>query len=300
MTLRDTGLILSVMAIWGFNFVTVKLGVMAFPPLFLMVLRFALVAALLVPWVKAPRGQFLGVFGLSVTLGVAHFALIFESLAGLDAATAAIAIQVQVPLSSLFAGLIDRDYLGWHRTGGMVLAFAGVVVIAGEPRVTANLDSLALLVLASSMFAIASLQMRRLGAISGFTVNGWMALFAAPQLLVLSLFLETGQLESLHTAPWEAWASLGYLVVVASITAYGLWFLLVRRYPINRTAPFLLTLPIFGSASGVLVLNEPFGPRLAIGAALTLAGVATIVFSRAPAPDAGQPHTAPPPRRWRR
>ena len=280
MSLRDSLMALVVMALWGLNFVVAKWGLAEFPPMFLMALRFMLVAALLLPFTRMPRGRMLPIAALSVTLGSIHFPLMFNGLNGIDAATASIAAQAQVPFSSLLAAILFKDRLGWRRALGMAASLAGVVVIAGEPRLAGQLTPLLLILGASLAFAVASAQMKMITGVDGFALNGWMALFAAPQLLVLSLLMEQGQMEAVANAtPW-GWASLGYLAVGATIGAYGLWYPLLRKYEVNQTMPYLLTVPVFGVAAGVLLMNDPFTLRLVLGGLLTVGGVAVVVLRR--------------------
>jgi O-acetylserine/cysteine efflux transporter len=46
--------------LWGYQFVVIKVGVMEFPPLFLLALRFLAIALLLIPFVKRPTRQQFG------------------------------------------------------------------------------------------------------------------------------------------------------------------------------------------------------------------------------------------------
>ncbi|PWC33721.1 EamA family transporter [Azospirillum sp. TSO35-2] len=271
---------LLVMALWGLNFVVAKWALHEFPPLFLMFLRFALVAALIVPFFRIPRDKLAKVALLSVTLGTVHFPLMFTGLQGIDAATASLAVQAQVPFSSLLAALVFKDKLGWRRGIGMAAAFAGVAVIAGEPRLGNALPSLLMLLAASLAFAVASVQMKLIGAVNGFAVNGWMALMAMPQLLLLSLLLEHGQIDALVHSTWVGWASIAYMAVGVTIAAYGLWYPLLNRYDVNQTMPYLLTVPVFGVACGVALMGDPVTLSLAIGGLLTIGGVAVIVKRR--------------------
>lgn len=271
---------LLVMALWGLNFVVSKWALQEFPPLFLMFLRFVLVSALIVPFFRIPRDKLLPIAALSVTLGSVHFPLMFNGLSGIDAATASLAVQAQVPFSSLLAALVFKDKLGWRRAVGMLAAFAGVLVIAGEPRLGNALPSLFLLLAASLAFAVASIQMKLIGAVNGFAVNGWMALMATPQLLVLSLLFEHGQMDALANSSWVGWASILYMAVGVTIVAYGLWYPLLSRYDVNQTMPYLLTVPVFGVAAGVMLMGDPVTLNLAIGGALTIGGVAVIVKRR--------------------
>lgn len=271
---------LLVMATWGLNFVVAKWGMAEFPPLFLMFFRFTIVALLLVPFAKFPRGKLLPIAALSVTLGIFHFPMMFTGVNGVDAATASLAAQAQVPFSSLLAAVLFKDKLGWRRALGMSGSLAGIVVIAGEPRLGDALPSLLMILAASFAFAIANMQMKTIGAVDGFAVNGWMALFAAPQLLILSLLLEHGQMEALSHATIKGWGAILYTALGATILAYGLWYPLLRRYDVNQTMPFLLTVPVFGVLAGVVLMGDPVTPNLAIGGLLTIGGVAIIVKRR--------------------
>ena len=84
----------------------------------MMALRFSFSAALLIPFVAMPRGKMKEVATLSVTLGAAHFSMMFTGLKTIDASTAAIAIQLQVPFSALLATLLLADPPGWRRVVG--------------------------------------------------------------------------------------------------------------------------------------------------------------------------------------
>jgi O-acetylserine/cysteine efflux transporter len=291
MSAADIMLAVTVMALWGFNFAAAKLATAAFPPIFLMALRFSLVAVLLMPFAGVPRGRLKGIAVLSVILGTGHFPLMFSGLAGIDAATASIVAQLQVPFSSLLAAVFLNDRPGVRGVLGMLVAFAGIVVIAGAPRLDGNLSHLAMIVAASFAFAVSSVQIKRIGAVGGFTLNAWMALFATPQLLVLSLLLETGQREALAGAGSVAWIALAYLVVAATIVAYGLWYRLVRAYPVTLTMPFLLLVPVFGVLSGVVILGEPLTPHLMVGGGMTIAGIGLILARRPPPLD--EPASSP-------
>ena len=95
-------------------------------------------------------------------------------------------IQIQVPFAALIAAVFLDDKLGWRRTLGMALAFAGVVVMAGEPRVSGALWPLFLVIAGSFMWAVSNVQIKLLGPVDGFSLNAYLGLFAAPQLFIAS------------------------------------------------------------------------------------------------------------------
>ena len=129
--LLDLLLTLLVAVTWGLNFVIAKLGVAEMPPIFLVTLRFALVAALLVPFVRFPRGRFVPLLVLAMTLGTLHFSLMFSALNSIDASVAAVAIQTQVPFAAILSAILFKDPPGWRRVLGMVVAIGGVALLAG-------------------------------------------------------------------------------------------------------------------------------------------------------------------------
>src|SRR5262249_2604118 len=101
--------LLLVTLVWGFNFAVVKIGLAQLPPILFVSLRFFLVAALLLPFLKRPRHKRGLILLLGITLGVIHFSMFFLGVSGLEVSTAAIAIQLQVPFASILAAIVCRD-----------------------------------------------------------------------------------------------------------------------------------------------------------------------------------------------
>lgn len=282
---------LLVMLLWGVNFPITKIGLEQLPPLTFMTLRVALVALLLVPFVKAPRGRLREIALLSFTFGFLHFALMFSGLRHVDAAVASVAIQIQVPFAAMLAALFLGDKLGWRRLVGMGTAILGVAILAGAPRQGSAWWAVGLIVGAALVWAIANIQMKRLADVSGFALNGWVALLALPQLVLGSLALESGQVEAILNADGRAWSAVVYQSAVVVILCYGIWYWLLSRYQVNQTMPWTLLVPLFGVASGIVVLDEPFTWTLAVGGAATIAGVAIILIRR-PATVEGRARTS--------
>src|SRR5690606_3448572 len=142
--------------LWGFNFPLAKTGLEEFPPLLLIAFRFLFVALLLVWFVPLPKGRMGEMLAMSVTLGTLQFGLAYLGLAGVDASVAAVAIQLQVPFAAILAAIVFKDRLGWRGAVGLAVAFIGVIVIAGEPRMETSLWSLALVIAGAAVWAIAN------------------------------------------------------------------------------------------------------------------------------------------------
>ena len=76
----------------------------------------------------------------------------------------------------------------------MGLAFTGVIVIVGEPRLNDSLDSVALVITGAVFWAIAQIMISRLKSLSGITILAWVAIIATPQMLLISLLIEEGSM----------------------------------------------------------------------------------------------------------
>jgi O-acetylserine/cysteine efflux transporter len=288
--LRDSGLAVLVMVIWGFNFVVAKTGLTELPPIFMMGLRFAFSAALLVPFVAVPRGRMKEIAALSIVLGAAHFSMMFTGLKTIDASTAAIAIQLQVPFSALLATVLLNDPPGWRRMAGIAVAFGGVVLIAGEPRFADSLWALGLVIGAAFVWAVANIQVKQMGRIDEMALLAWMSVMAAPQLFLLSWMLEEGQVAATQAATWRGWGAVAYQSLAVMAIGYAIWYRMLARHNISAVVPYTLLVPVVGVASAVVWLDETLTARIVVGGAITLAGVAIITLRRPhladPLPDA--------------
>ena len=272
-------LITLAMACWGFNFVAIKTGLSELPPLLMLALRFSLVAVLLVPFVRPPTGQVMKIVRISVILGFFHFGLLFWGLTQVEAALGAVVIQLQLPFAVIFAMVLLNERPSARGLIGTAVAFAGVILIGSRAEFRGNGIYLLLIVLAAAAWAFSNIPIKRLGAINVFTLNGWISLFAAPQLFLLSLMLESRQGTALMTAGWRGYGAVAYMAVVSTIAVYGMWYYLLGKYPLSQVVPYTLVAPLAGVLGGTMILGEELTEMMALGAAATLAGVVIIVFS---------------------
>jgi O-acetylserine/cysteine efflux transporter len=278
--------------VWGVNFAVAKAGVTMMPPIAFVSLRFAAVAIVLLPFLRWPPPRWKDLLLLSVVLGVVHFSLMFSGLVGLDISTASIAIQLQVPFAALLAAYFFGDKLGWRRLTGMAIAFAGVVLIAGEPRLGGNLVPLLLVVAAACVWAFANIQIKKLGDDVGvWPLNGWISLMAVPQTALLSALTERDQFAAIIAGGWQLAAWIAYQALLVTVFGYGVWYSCMRRYSVNQVMPFTLLVPLFGVLSGVVFFDERLTWPMLIGGMGTILGVAIITIRRpkvlAPSTKAG-------------
>lgn len=264
---------------WGLNFTIAKLGVAELPPMLLIGLRYGLTAVLLLPWLRWPGSQFPQILALSFVLGFLHFSLMITGLQGVDSSVAAIAVQAQVPFAAILAFVFFRDNIGWRRAGGIALALAGIALLAGQPSGSSDPVSLAMVIAASLVWAVSSIQVKKLGTIDTLVLNAWIAVLATPQLLLGSYLFEGDRWATVPDAGLWGWGAVVYMAVAVTVFGYGLWYRLLLRYPVSTVMPLSLLAPTFGVLCGIVLLGEPASPAKLLGAAVTLAGVAIVILA---------------------
>lgn len=276
----DVLLAVAVAVIWGMGFVVAKAGMAHFSPILLMALRFSLTAACLVYFFRPPVGLFWPLFWISLISAALQYSLTFNGVRGIDASTAALLVQLEVPFGLIMAWLVFGERIAPRQTLGIFIAFGGAVLIIGEPRLEGDLIYALLVVAGAFTWAVGQIMVKKLGNVGGFRLLSGVALFAAPQLFLASWIFERGQLEQVQSASPAAWSAVIYLGLVMTALGYGLWYRLLGLYSVNRVMPFLLLLPVTSVFGGIFFLGESLTPKIALGGCLAIAGVAMITIRR--------------------
>ncbi|MEM9106826.1 MAG: EamA family transporter [Pseudomonadota bacterium] len=271
---------LSVALVWGMGIVFAKGAIADFPPILLMALRFAVTALALVWFVKPPLGQMGPFFVIALISAAIQYSLTFTGLTGIDASIAALVVQLEVPFLVILGALFLGEKTGMKKWIGIIIAFVGVGLIAGEPKLGGAWLHLGLVAGGALSWSIGQVLVRSLKDVSGMTVTAWVAVFATPQLFIMSWIFEDNQLSALQSAGWLVWSSVLYLGLIMTVLGYGIWYTLVRKHPVSLVAPFLLMLPVFSVIGGRIFLDERMTTQTTFGGVLVIAGVAFILLER--------------------
>lgn len=278
MKLSHMALLALAILVSGLMVLANKVGVDQFEPLFFATGRFALVTLCLVPFIRWVSGRMREILLIAIVNGVLHFGLLFlgfrlaQGLAGV-----AVAAQLYAPFGALFAAIFLRERIGWPRLSGLLLAFAGVVVIGFEPTMFARPWALVLVVAGAFALGVGIVIVSRTHGVSVFTLQGWLGLIAAPILLLLSLGFEAGQLEAIREATAFQWGALAYTALGGTIIGHGAWYYLQRMYPVSVISPPFLIGTLIAVSTGVIFYDDVLTARFLLGAAMTLGGTAIIL-----------------------
>ena len=278
MKLQHILIAIAVATIFGMGVVITKPALDHFPPMFLLGMRFVFSAAILVWFFRPPWAEMKQIFWASLIGSTLMYGLMFNGLKLIDASLMIIVVQLQVPFASLLAWITFKDRLGWRRTLGVVMAFAGVILIAGSPEEQSALLGISLVITGAFVWAAGQMLFKRLSGMGGLRLVTWVAAMAGPQLLLCSWIFEHGQLEALYTATTVHWLTVFYLVLVLTVIGYSCWYFLLARYDINQVVPFLFVEPVSAVAGGILLLGEELTSNRIIGGLAVLAGVALVTL----------------------
>ena len=262
---------------WGTGLAMAKPAVTHFPPLFMLLLVYSAIAVIMLLTVrdriKTPWRSLLLISAFSVTI---QGAFVFWGLRGVEATTANLVLQTQVPMAVFLGWLIAGEELDLRKILGTAIALIGVAIVIGLPEQRPALLPVTLIILGGFFWAFGQVLAHKLSRDSGIILLKANALMGVPQLILATAIFETGQLESITSAGPTEWAPLAFVGFFGFYLAYIAWFSLLRRCRMDEAAPFVLLMTPVGLLTAVIVLGERMSGAQLLGAAVLLLGLAVV------------------------
>lgn len=304
MPLRHTLLAVAVAVLWGLNFIAIHASLEHFPPLFLVALRFAVIAVPTILLVPRPQVPVRWLVGYGLGFGTLQFTGLYLGMAaGFPAGLASLVLQASAPFTVVLGVLLLRERLTLRRALGIALAVTGLALVGLSRAEATSWTPFLLVVLGAFGWAIGNLCSRLAAAPNPLHLTLWMSVVPPLPMLALSLVVEgpsqigAALATSATAAAAPAWIGLGYTVLLGTVVGSGMWVWLMTRHPAGVVAPFSMLVPVVGITAAWWWLGEqPTWLELA-GGVLVVGGVlwASIVPRRLPprAPGAAPPAPAP-------
>jgi O-acetylserine/cysteine efflux transporter len=301
MPLRDRLLAGLVALLWGVNFVAIHFSLEHYPPFFLVGLRFLVLAIPTVLFVKWPGVKVRWLLGYGLGFGILQFAFLYAGMAtGMPAGLASLVLQASAPFTVVIAAVWLRERLTLVQGVGILVAVAGLGIIAAERAGVSALLPVILTLCGALGWAFGNVCSRQANPVSPLGLTLWMSVVPPVPMIALSLLFE---------GPERIWSSLSttftlealpavlglvYTVVFGTIVGGGIWVTLMKRNPSSRVAPFSMLVPVAGFISAWLILGDVPTVGDLLGGAVVLAGVlvATVAWrprSRLPRSGPGLP-----------
>lgn len=275
-------LLLSAVVIWGWTFVATKILLAELGPIEIFALRLAIGLPFLggVLLVKRVPLRFARADAQPLFLGGATFTLHFlVQIAGLVTTTAINAgwiISVSPLALAVLSFLFLRERIGWGGVAGIAVATTGILLLVSRGNLTdlTWLQSTGdwLLLASAHTWAIYTVTTRDLVSRRDPLVVTFGILLIAAAIAAI-FFAIWGDLGSVRSLSPRGIAALLYLGVAGLAIGNWFWQEGVAKLGVTRAGLYLYLEPLATLALAVPLLGEPFGPFIALGGGLVLAGV---------------------------
>lgn len=276
--------------LWATGFIGAKFGMPYAPPLKFLLWRFLAVIVLMGAIALAtraawPRGvQFWHVAAAGVLLQAGYLGGVFVSIdLGMSAGLSALIVSLQ-PILTAVAGPLFGERVTRRQWLGFLLGLGGVALVVSHKLVpAAGMAALSGAAVACSVLALLSItagtlyQKRYCGAQDLRTQSVVQFIAAGLVLLPLSLWFET------RPVVWNASFvfAVAWLVIVLSLGAISLLFLLIRRGAATQVSSLMYLVPPVTAVIAWIMFDEVLQPQAIAGMVVAVAGVA-LVMRRVP------------------
>ncbi|MGI6853245.1 DMT family transporter [Mesorhizobium sp. 1B3] len=265
---------------WGLNGVAGKVANTGYNPIFLTVARSGIAAVLVFAWCRF-RGVALferdGTLWPGILAGLlfgAEFVLIFIGLDYTSVARSALMVNTMPFWVLLGAHFLLGERMSLAKLGGLVLAFAGVVVVFSDGLSLPGPEAIKgdLMSLCAGVFWAATTIVIKASKLSRASAEKMLLYqLVVSAVVILPLIPLAGPV--LRDVSSLATGALVFQAVYVVAFTYILWFWMMRRYPAAGLSSFAFLTPVFGVLLGGLLLDEPLTARLFLALGLIAAGL---------------------------
>ncbi|OAS84675.1 DMT family transporter [Metabacillus litoralis] len=269
-------LMLFLCIVWGFNFVIMKLGNDVFPPVLFAAFRFLLGAIVLfgltyIKKIPLPGKRELKWYILCGFLQTTYFNIAIQiSLNYISAGlTSVLTYSMPLFLSLMAHYFIPGEKLTVSKIIGISIGIVGLF-LAMDIQFGGNIWAPILALSSAVTWALSSLIFKKkLQGCDTVQFTTWQMGAGAIGLFMYSISFEHGQ------SHWSLMAVvyLLYSGILASALAFVIWSHILSKMEASKASISLLIVPVVGTLSGILFLNEDLNAITLIGIILVLLGV---------------------------
>jgi drug/metabolite transporter (DMT)-like permease len=278
--------------LWSTGFIGARFGLPHIEPFTFLIIRFALVAALLaglaialrVPWPRDTTAlRHIAVAGLLLHAGYLG-GVFFAIDRGMPAGLSALIVSLQPILTAVIAQRTMGEHVSGRQWIGLTLGLVGVSLVVGEKLLAPGAGPPP--VTAASLAAVGiALVSTTLGTIYQKRHGGRMPLLSGTALQYVASGLAIAPIVLLFETREVTWApqlvfALLWLVFVLSIGAILLLMLLLRLNSTARVASLFYLVPPATAVEAYLLFGERLGPVALLGLVVVSLGVWLVVVQR--------------------
>jgi O-acetylserine/cysteine efflux transporter len=274
---RHLLLALAVVAVWGTNFVVIRIGLDDLPPLLFATLRFCFALFPAALFVRRPAVSWTWLAAYGVLIGFGQFGLLYIAMNGfISPGLASLVIQSQVFFTIGFAMAWSGERVRPFQILALLTATIGIGVIVRHGDASATPLGLVLVLLAAIGWAGGNHVAKASGTRDMLAFVIWASLFSVPPLLAGSLLMEGWpaiRAALAHAGP-DVWAAVLWQSAGNTMFGYAAWGWLLARHPAATVTPMAMLVPVFGMGASALLLGEALPMWKLAAAALVIGGLA--------------------------
>ena len=281
MPLRDIFLALLVPIVLGFGFVIAKPAMDYFPPILLNGLRWSLSGLIMCYFFPFPKNYIKQMLIISFIGCTVQYSLSFYGLKIIDAASATLFVQSEIPFGILIAFLILGEKPPLKNIVGLIIAFIGIFILSENPNLEGKMIGVIFVLSGAFLWSLAQVLAKDVSEkIGGLALTAWLGIFAGPQAIFASFLIEGNPLNYIVNATPQAWMILIYLGLIMNCVGYSCWYSVLSRHSVNNVMPVLLLFPVTGLLTSIFILKETPNTYAYIGGAVIIAGVSLILINK--------------------
>lgn len=277
---QDLWLAIVVMAIWGFNFSMIKMGVTHVNPLITTAVRFLLAVIPAIFFISRPQVAWRYLIAYGVVFGVGIWGMASWSIsAGLSSGIASILLSGNVLIGMVVGIVIYRETLTPAKVVGALLALVALatLVLAASGNIT--MKGLILISISACSWTLMSVIIKSAKTTQAFAFNVWGMLFAPVPLVLFAVAIHGPAVLSQALVLWDWHTSLAVAFQAYPTTLFGYWVWnkIVIQYPLSTVSPLPLLVPVFAMVSGFFFFAETLTWPQIFASGLFLLGIGLIL-----------------------
>ena len=281
MPIRDVFLAILVPVILGFGFVIAKPAMDQLPPILLNGLRWSLSGIIMCWFFPFPKKLIKELLIISFLGSTFQYSLTFSGLNIVDAASATLLIQCEIPFGIIIAFFILKEKPSLKNLLGLLIAFIGIIFLTGSPDLQDKLFGVFLLLSGGFLWAFAQVMAKPVSEkIGGLALTAWIGVFAGPSSIFLSYLIEGNTYQYIINADFKVWMIVIYLGLAMNCLGYSIWYYVLSKHPVNFVMPVMLLFPVTGLITAIFVLGETPSTYAYIGGVIIITGVAIILVNK--------------------
>jgi len=285
---NDLLLAVFVMAIWGFNFSMIKMGVTNVHPLLATAARFTLAVIPAIFFIARPNVAWRYLVGYGIVFGVGVWGMASWSItAGLSSGISSVLLSTNVLIGMAVGIWVFKEQAPLRKIVGAVLAMCALAVLVSATAGNVTLKGAVLIMIAACSWTLMGVIVKASKTTQAFAFNVWGMLFAPLPLVLFAVSLHGEEIiwQAIELWDWNTTIAVVFQAYPTTLFGYWVWNLVLIKYPLSTTAPLTLLVPVFALVSGYLMYDEVLSLAQIIASGLFLVGIGLIVKPRKTKPQ---------------